>query len=199
MAEEDRRGGLKLEMYARRMSAFAGERMEELKTELRPTERELEVASAWRWKSLSYGAATWVLSFGVVRMPPWPLSTLASSFIATLSSMFVTLGVFARTAPSVLADIIDQPTRSKVVDDFLCPSLFEMQPCLDDHECAKALDRTSKEGLAHLASMIAKCRSRQGIFASSSDSFNDCPPDDDRWYTPPIDESNFPDQPASDH
>eukprot|EP00635_Sarcinochrysidales_sp_CCMP3193_P006026 CAMPEP_0118889200 /NCGR_PEP_ID=MMETSP1166-20130328/240_1 /TAXON_ID=1104430 /ORGANISM="Chrysoreinhardia sp, Strain CCMP3193" /LENGTH=231 /DNA_ID=CAMNT_0006827787 /DNA_START=120 /DNA_END=815 /DNA_ORIENTATION=- len=214
---EEHQGRVKLQMYGRRMGEAATARMERLKDEGTTTNpatpRERELAAAWRWKSLSYGAVTWILAFGAAKIPPLPLSTLWSSAVATASGFFVTFGTFLGEAPKVVDEIIRQPGRSKIVDDFLCPSLFEMQPCLDDPECRQALD-TVGAGICNgpqLAAMIRNCRERQRTVAPADDDAFTTPsgdfapstggpgaaeqPDDDRWYTPPTSATwDFPDQ-----
>lgn len=192
---------VKLQMYGRRMSEVArlrAQSMQESKVSLTPA--EVEVLSAWRWKTFGNGALAWVASFGIARMPPWPLSGLVSSVFATVVSGVVGFGVFATQAPKAVDKMLKQEGRSAVMDSFFCPAIFELEPCLKDPECAAALGNTNNflKGDSNITDLIRQCRQRHQRFQSGDsyatesadfDNFNQTTTtkeqQDDRWYTPP--------------
>lgn len=161
----DREGALKLQMYARRMSEVARTKLEELRDRVprHPPTEERALMDTWRRTTLQWAGFAGICAFFAARIPPWPLSTLASSAFGTLTAGIV--GTFAaiREAPAVLAGLIDLKSESDIVDRALCPALLELQGCIDDDKCNAALRAvtSASRDANSVLDLLKRCRRRR--------------------------------------
>lgn len=158
----DRESALKLQMYTRRMSEAAKKNLTKLDS--RPTAEEQALLSRWQWVTLQWGGLASFLTFVAVRLPPWPLGTLSSTMVATMSGLTVASIAAAREAASIMLKLVELPGESKLVDEAICPSLLELEGCVQDEQCAKALNaaRTTFRDADSVMQLVVKCRARAG-------------------------------------
>lgn len=156
----DREGVLKLQLYTRRMSEVAKRRLEELRGRLGQEEQAL--IATWRRTSLAWAGLGGLFGFVCARLPPWPLSTLPSSILGTMSAAAVGAIAAARQAPAVVAGLVAVDGDSNLVDGALCPALLELEGCIEDAKCHAALKAAAASFRdAHsILELVAKCRAR---------------------------------------
>mmetsp|Transcript_6847 Transcript_6847/g.10159 ORF Transcript_6847/g.10159 Transcript_6847/m.10159 type:complete len:208 (-) Transcript_6847:2101-2724(-) len=168
-----RRGHLKLQMVSRKMSERLRDEMRLLvdSKNIQATEEERNLLKQWRSKTCFHSGIAAFAGYALMRLPPWPASKSISIIMSVTSAFMIGTWSCVNQAPDIIIKMIHQPISSRLVDDAICPSLGELDSCLNEPDCAAALHtttksafRTSNNEAIDIISILQQCRERKNSF-----------------------------------